>query len=151
MSFPAVPAHDSPVGAAWDRAACLALVAAAVYCVALLLTTPPDPRGHGTHEALGMPACGWPDGLGIPCPTCGYTTAAVHLLRFSPLRALHAQPAGAVLAACGLAAAAVALVDLLRGRAFVARLYTLRWGTLSVAALGVFLAGWCYKLVVFER
>ena len=37
--------------------------------------------GYGTHEQLGLPACGWMVTRGLPCPTCGLTTsvtAAVH-------------------------------------------------------------------------
>ena len=35
----------------------------------------PDDRGYGTHEQLGLPACGVMKVTGIPCPGCGVTTS----------------------------------------------------------------------------
>lgn len=75
------------------------LIAAA--CLALLGTAAsltPSPAGHGTHLALGLPACGWVISYGRPCPTCGMTTAFALLAHGRPLDAFLAQPFGAVLA-----------------------------------------------------
>ena len=38
-------------------------------------TLSPDPRGLGTHEQLGLPPCGIKFAFGVPCPSCGMTTA----------------------------------------------------------------------------
>lgn len=35
----------------------------------------PDPRGYGTHQQLGLPPCSLRLLWGIPCPSCGGTTA----------------------------------------------------------------------------
>ncbi len=58
---------------------------------------PPDPRGHGTHEALGMPPCGFMLMTGLPCPTCGMTTAFSLIMHGRPCAAVIAQPAGAAI------------------------------------------------------
>lgn len=73
----------------------------AVLCLTLLGTAAaltPAPAGHGTHLALGLPACGWVISYGRPCPTCGMTTAFSLLTHGRPLDAFLAQPFGAVLA-----------------------------------------------------
>ena len=61
----------------------------------------PDPRGWGTHEQLGLPACLTREWVGIPCPGCGVTTAAVEFTHGHPVRSLVIQPLG-FLAALGL-------------------------------------------------
>ena len=58
----------------------------------------PSPNGHGTHTQLGMMPCGWVMHAGIPCPSCGMTTAFAHAADGDMLGSLRAQPAGAVLA-----------------------------------------------------
>ena len=61
----------------WPERILLALVPPIVTALALWVgSVPPDARGHGTHERLGMLPCSWPQSLGLPCPTCGVTTAA---------------------------------------------------------------------------
>ena len=86
---------DSPVGPWTDRLIAVVFVVTAVGFVVLLSAVNPDPRGYGTHEMLGLAACSWPEELGMPCPTCGVTTAAAHLVHLSPWRAFVVQPFGA--------------------------------------------------------
>ncbi len=69
-------------------------------------------RGLGTHtqinELIGASVCGECDfwkRYGVPCPTCGMTTAVSLLLHGRPLRALACQPFG-----CTVGIAAVVLV-----------------------------------------
>ncbi len=68
----------------------------AVLVVASVLQ--PAEAGHGTHEQLGLPRCGWLAVTGKPCPTCGMTTAFAHAAHAQPLEALAVQPMGAMLA-----------------------------------------------------
>lgn len=75
----------------------------------------PDLAGHGTHEQLGLPACGFLGATGHPCPTCGMTTAFAHVAHAHFGAAARAQPFGALLA-LGTSAAF--------------------WASLHVAALG---------------
>lgn len=143
------PVGESPVGPWWDRLIALVPVGAATWVVALLVPIEPDPRGYGTHEALGWEPCGWPSAFGIPCPTCGATTAACHVLHLHPLQALAAHPFGAAMTVVGLWIAVVALLDIVRGRSFVARTLGLRpwlwlgWGLLLL------LASWGLRLLTW--
>jgi hypothetical protein len=59
-------------------------------------------------------------GLGIPCLTCGFTRAFVHLAHGEPVLALQASPAGALLAALAWAFALAAAARLALGRAWPA-------------------------------
>jgi len=77
-------------------AGALAIACAAVLALAAWLS--PDPRGHATHEAMGLPPCAWAVWFDKPCPTCGMTTAYAHAANGSVLGALETQPMGAVLA-----------------------------------------------------
>jgi hypothetical protein len=58
----------------------------------------PTPQGHGTHEQLGMPPCGFLSATGRPCPTCGMTTAVSLAAHARPLESFRTQPFGALVA-----------------------------------------------------
>lgn len=60
----------------------------------------PDPRGFGTHEALGLPACTFRQIAGVPCPSCGMTTSFAHFVRGELITAGRVNAAGLLLAAC---------------------------------------------------
>lgn len=146
----ALPVHESPVGAGVDRAISVTLVAVAAGLVVVLARVTPDPRGFGTHELLGMSPCGWPSSYGIPCPTCGVTTAAAHLVHLEPWRALVTQPFGAVLAGFGLWLAGLALLCLWRRRSLVARVLELPYGSIFVGFAVLMLASWLYRCATWS-
>jgi Protein of unknown function (DUF2752) len=82
-------------------AAGIGLMAVAPPVIAAFLM--PATAGHGTHEQLGMPACGWAIWFGKPCMTCGMTTAFAHAVRMEWWKAFQAQPMGLMLAiGCGV-------------------------------------------------
>jgi uncharacterized protein DUF2752 len=86
---------------------------------------------------------------GLPCPTCGMTHAFVHLARGEVSLALHASPAGALLAALAWGFAAAAVVRLAAA---------LRWPSpspglaraLALTCAAALLANWAF-LVVASR
>ena len=57
-----------------------------------------DPSGSGTHQQLGLPACGWMAMFNRPCPACGMTTAFAHAASGNLVGAALAQPFGTALA-----------------------------------------------------
>ena len=57
----------------------------------------PDPRGYGTHEQLGLAPCSFLAVHGIPCLSCGMTTAFAGMAHLRPDIAVAASPFGALL------------------------------------------------------
>lgn len=124
-------------------------VVGSVCLVVLTLATwlPPDPRGFGTHEALsGAWPCGFILTTGLPCPTCGMTTAFSLLMHGRPLAAVVAQPAGAFLCL----ATACTLVLSIHVTA-TGRVPNVNWNRIGPVRLSLGLAllllgGWGFKL-----
>lgn len=84
-----------------SRAARVAWAGAALACAAILsvaIYLEPDPRGFGTHQRFGaaLPPCSFMQTSGLPCPTCGMTTAFSSVVRGRLASAFIAQPAGFV-------------------------------------------------------
>ncbi len=77
-------------------AAVVFLTSAGVLGLALWLS--PSPDGLGTHRQIGLPACGFYAGVGMPCATCGMTTSFSHAAHGQIVEAFVVQPAGALLA-----------------------------------------------------
>lgn len=76
-------------------------LALAMFCAAPLVfaaTLTPSDAGMGTHKQMGLPECGFVLATGLPCATCGCTTAFAHAADGSLLTSLITQPFGAILA-----------------------------------------------------
>jgi len=130
----------------WGEKLLLGFLSLAVVAVFALLAfgTHPDPRGLGTHEQLGLAPCGWLQGKGYPCPTCGCTTAASLIVHLRPIDAFVAQPFGALLALAALAFVVLALAHIVRGRSLMARLAFWPWGRILLLSGVVLLGSWWY-------
>ncbi len=95
ISLPAI----APARATAAERAGAAIVSAG--CLSLLIigaSLHPEAQGHGTHTQLGLPACGWLLATGLPCPTCGMTTAFACVCNGEFARGLLTQPGGAMFA-----------------------------------------------------
>ena len=147
--IPLDPVADSPLNPLADRIVAVIVLLSAAAFVWVLAATDPDPRGHGTHEQLGMEACGWVVHYQRPCPTCGVTTAAAHLVHLRPMQAVVTQPFGAALAGFGLWLAGAAGFCLLRGRSYLDYLLRLPQGRIMVWGLVLLLGSWLYKYLSF--
>jgi hypothetical protein len=146
-----IPLADGPIATWLDRSISGFVAIAASVSYGTLLRLSPDARGHGTHEQLGWSACGWPLHYGIPCPTCGCTTAACLLVHGRIVAAFVTQPFGAAFAAVGLLLGVHALLCLLRGRSFVDILVRARFWRWLVGAIALLLAAWAYTYATWER
>jgi hypothetical protein len=74
-------------------------------CLGVLIvgyTLTPASRGVGTHTQLGLSACGFEGLTGLPCMTCGMTTATSLATHGRFIESFITQPAG--LAFAGLMA-----------------------------------------------
>jgi len=158
-----MPLHDSPVppvaavgpiGMAETRrtrrigAAFIFVGCASVLGVAAWLT--PDASGIGTHQQLHLAPCGWTTGLGIPCPTCGMTTAFAHAANGNLLRSFLAQPFGCLLAIATAAATVVAAYVAGTGSALGGHLFRAFGPKMGWYVLGLALAAWAYKIASFR-
>ncbi len=119
-------------------AACLAVLGAAAALT-------PCPKGYGTHEQWGMPACSFVMTRGLPCPTCGVTTSLAAAMHGDMPLAARAQVFGVFLVAFLLAAATAGAAELLYGRDVLGQLRLKRWLLAAAIALP---AGWGLKLAV---
>lgn len=142
------PFRPRPVAGWASRFSALAMAAACGALLATGLWLQPATKGVGTHTQMGLPECGWLLAGGIPCPTCGMTTA-VSLASHGRLgEAFLIQPAGAILA---LAAAAGLLAC-----GWVAFTGCTAWkiawrmrppGALLKWIAGILSLGWGYKII----
>lgn len=146
-----IPLAEGPIAPWADRAFAAVVAVAASVCFGALVRIRPDPRGHGTHEQLGLDVCGWPIVYGIPCPTCGCTTAACLLVHGRILDAFVTQPFGAAVAAVGLLVGVHATLCLLRGRSFAD--IVVRWPFWRFVGGGflLLLASWAYTWWTWPR
>lgn len=118
-----------------------------VWAVAWWLS--PAGSGLGTHQQLGLPPCALLQTVGIPCPTCGMTTAFSYTVRGRLLQALRAQPFAFVLALGTLLLAGMsadALIAAKRWQINWYRLYPIK-GRVMAAIILLFLLAWIFKVV----
>ncbi|MEM1167000.1 MAG: DUF2752 domain-containing protein [Planctomycetota bacterium] len=109
----------------------------------------PANAGHGTHEQLGLPACGFAMAFDRPCVSCGMTTAFSTLVEGRPVAAFLIQPAGTVLALL----AATVFWPLVHVAAFGSRLLDdlalLARPKVVWLGVGVLAISWLYKWVTW--
>ncbi len=130
------------------RLTALGVFAGAMVILGMAWYVHPDARGLGTHEQLGMGPCGFLITTGLPCPTCGMTTAFSHVVRGHVLQALWAQPAGAAMAGLTVLLAGVAVVVMITGRRLELNWYRVNPMHVLTAGLVFFLGSWAFKIVV---
>lgn len=127
------------------RAAGVGTVACALLAVAAWLT--PDPSGLGTHRQFGLPPCNMVLLTGLPCPTCGMTTAFAHAVRGRLFSAFIAQPAGAVLALAVMAIAAASWSMAMTGLGWQPAPGTKLYFRVFLGFGLIAAASWVYKIV----
>lgn len=121
------------------------LVCAVLLSVAIYLE--PDARGFGTHQQLGLalPPCSFIRTSGLPCPTCGMTTAFSNVVRGRLVTAFIAQPAGMVFCVATLGLFLFSLYVSISGWTI-----WINWDRIStrfMLGLGLLIAaGWGFKI-----
>jgi len=122
------------------------VAAAAVTAFVTAARLTPAGTHLGTHRQLGLPPCGFVVMTGLPCPTCGMTTAFSHAARGRLIAAARTQLAGAVLAVLTAMAGAAGLGALVFGRRPAINWYRVNPVGLMWAATGLFVGAWAIKL-----
>lgn len=152
-----MPSVDRVLGAGTRRIGMERLVAAVVAaaCLALLLVAAwlePSPTGVGTHtQIVPLRSCAWIEVAGLPCPTCGMTTAFAHAADGRFLQSFLAQPMGFALAMLTAMTFWVSLYITLTGSP-IARVFARMWRP-SVVWIGaaLILASWGYKIWAMKQ
>jgi len=136
----------APIMTLPERAIALAIAIASAVPLGVAVTLVPSASGMGTHRQLGLPSCTWPAFFGIPCITCGMTTAFALAVRGSVVSAFLVQPAGALL--CGLVAvgAVVAAWSAVSGRPVHRLLLPLARPRSAWVSAGLLAAAWIWKI-----
>lgn len=107
------PCFESPV---FGRLYAGGVAAAAIAVLWVSVWLEPSRENMGTHRQLGLPPCGFITMTGLPCPTCGMTTAFAHTVRGHLCAAIRSQAAGFALAVGTLVAALTGLWSATTGR-----------------------------------
>ncbi len=137
---------------AWGRASTAERCGQAAGLIVLLgllgvgMALAPSPTGAGTHCQLGLPPCGMLETTGLPCPTCGVTTAFSLAAHGRLAEALPTQPFGFavfLLAAVGAGGLALALAT---RRSLLPLVTPGRVVGGALALMLLLLASWTYKL-----
>ena len=128
----------------------------ALGCLGVMLIAAwlrPDPHGFGTHRQLGLAACAFKDRTGLPCPSCGFTTAFTYFAHGHPLASLYTQPFGAALAFTTAAAVWVGLYIALTGRPVhrLLRLVPSRYYVVPLLSFALLAWGWKIGLTLMGR
>jgi hypothetical protein len=126
------------------------LTCAAMLAVGLKLH--PDSNGAGTHQQLGFPPCGLLATTGIPCPTCGCTTAVSYLAHGHPLASFLTQPFGFAVGLLAIILLPLTLFGALAGiwkgpSMFVLGWYWRYW---TYGSLAVLILAWVYKVIAVQ-
>ena len=122
-------------------AACAAMLSVGLYLH-------PAADGLGTHEELGFPPCGMMVYVGLPCPTCGCTTAVTYLAHGNLPAAFVTQPFGALVGVLGFVGVALGGLGLVTGRWFGPSLTRVNFYAthILVVSLLILLGAWAYKI-----
>jgi Protein of unknown function (DUF2752) len=130
------------------RFAAVAVLLPSVAILAVAYALTPSAEGVGTHVAMGLPACGLLEKTGVPCATCGMTTAFSYAAHGDLLASFVTQPAGAILALVTAMAAALSGYALVFGMS-LAPIGAMIWRPrVVIVAAAVLLLAWAYKIVV---
>ena len=123
---------------------------AVLVVLAFALWIEPDPRGYGTHERLGMPACKMLELTGWPCPGCGVTTSVALAARGRIVASFLNQPFGLAVALAMPLCVVWAFVGVVRGRDLYRELVRVRLGRWGVLLVVLLIASWVYKAALLR-
>lgn len=106
----------------------------------------PSESGVGTHRGLGLPPCGFLLMSGLPCPTCGMTSAFSWMMHGHPARAFVSQPVGALMSLAAMAALVIGVWMAAGGRRLEIDWYRVSPSALVMGLATIFFVGWGVKI-----
>lgn len=139
--------REPVVDLGWFRVKAGAVALAALAILSLAVWLKPDARGFGTHEQLGLAPCSMVALVGLPCPTCGMTTAFSHTVRGQLWAAFLAQPFGLLLALAVVGVLILSLHSLVSGKRWTVNWYRISPGWSLTLAICLFGLAWLFKII----
>ncbi len=136
--------HSKPAQA---RAQAAAVLAGCTVLLGLAAWLRPDEHGVGTHQQLGLPPCSLVQYSGIPCPTCGMTTAFACTVRGRWPAAVLAQPFGFATALVSILCVPLSLTVLISGKVWRINWYRISPNRVAVGVLTFFALAWGFKII----
>jgi len=123
-------------------------ICAAIFSLAGYLT----PK-EGLHQKFGMPECGMLKTTGVPCPTCGCTTAVTYFAHGHPLLSLYTQPFGFTFALVAFLLLPLTGWGLVTGRWKGPSMFWLswHWPYWVYSLVGVLAVGWVWRVMLVEK
>jgi hypothetical protein len=108
----------------------------------------PDKRGVETHTQIGLLPCGWYKATGIPCPTCGCTTAVTYFAHGNWGMSFYTQPFGFTVGLVAAMLIPLTSVGMITGRWLGPSSFWLSWHWRMWVYGGILLlvAAWVYKI-----
>lgn len=137
-----------PRSAKANRVLALLVMLGCAAPLVLAATLTPSGAGMGTHTQLGLPDCGFKVVTGLPCATCGCTTAFAYAADGSILHSFVTQPFGAVLAVVLAMATWVGVWGVWSGMPVAPVFSALSQRRLIIAWVVLLFAAWGYKAAV---
>lgn len=127
-----------------------------VMCVSMLgmgVYLTPSSDGLGTHQELHLPPCGWLTAFGIPCPTCGCTTAVSYFSHGHLIRSFLTQPFGFVVGLLGAVLVPLCLMGMVTGSWVGPSMFWLgwHWRYWVFGTLGILVLSWIYKIIIYTH
>ena len=123
------------------------MLCVSVFVIGLALKMEPASGGVGTHKQLGLPSCAWMS-YGVPCPSCGMTTAVSYCVRGSFFKAFATQPAGVFF---GLAIGVVGILGfwiVITGTSFSWIIPYVFSSFMGWSLVIIVIFSWLYKIVI---
>jgi hypothetical protein len=108
----------------------------------------PNPAGVGTHTSLGFPPCGFYAVTGVPCPTCGVTTAFVLGAHLQLVQSFFVQPFGFLVFVAVCATALTVILFLLTGRSVFKLKLKVNAYKIAISLIAFVVVSWGYKITL---
>jgi len=147
IGWPGEPFPEAEPSTRSVRIVAALLLVGCLSVLGLAARLTPNPRGYGTHLQLGLAPCGMLVTTGLPCPTCGMTTAFAYTMHGDLVHAFLAQPGGLALALIALATVFVSIRMLITGRQPTRLMMWLTPFRLSALLLLILVGGWAFCLI----
>jgi len=106
----------------------------------------PASGGTGTHTQLGLAPCMFKASTGLPCVSCGMTTAFAHAANGDLLTAFQVQPAAAIFAVATAAMVWIGGYAAVTGLSLQPLAQKLARPQMLVVLFALLLAAWAYTL-----